>query len=130
MPIPTDEAIREVQSRILGIESDIARWQQRQNSRNNFTASIPYELEQLRAETKEFLDDLSTRDQRMIFANVTIVHMADTLEQLNADTEALQAIGLEQACPVLRSAIPAGGWTEHGLALWPAPHQDHPHTDN
>ena len=98
LPIPTDEAIREVQSRILGIESDIARWQQRQNSRNNFTASIPYELEQLRAETKEFLDDLSTRDQRMIFANVTIVHMADTLEQLNADTETLQAIGLEQAC--------------------------------
>lgn len=64
----------------------------------NFTASIPYELEQLRAETKEFLDDLSTRDQRMIFANVTIVHMADTLEQLDADTETLQAIGLEQAC--------------------------------
>ena len=98
LPIPTDEAIREVQSRILGIEADIARWQQRQNSRNNFTASIPYELEQLRAETKEFLDDLSTRDQRMIFANVTIVHMADTLEQLDADTETLQAIGLEQAC--------------------------------
>ena len=98
LPIPTDEAIREVQSRILGIEADIARWQQRQNSRNNFTASVPYELEQLRAETKEFLDDLSTRDQRMIFANVTIVHMADTLEQLNTDTEMLQAIGLEQAC--------------------------------
>lgn len=98
LPIPTDEAIREVQSRILGIEADIARWQQRQNSRNNFTASVPYELEQLRAETKEFLDDLSTRDQRMIFANVTIVHMADTLEQLNTDTETLQAIGLEQAC--------------------------------
>ena len=34
----------------------------------------------------------------MIFANVTIVHMADTLEQLNTDTEMLQAIGLEQAC--------------------------------
>lgn len=66
--------------------------------RSNFTASIPYELEQLRTETKEFLDDLSTRDQRMIFANVTIVHMADTLEQLNTDTETLQAIGLEQAC--------------------------------
>lgn len=130
LPIPTDEAIREVQSRILGIESDIARWQQRQNSRNNFTASIPYELEQLRAETKEFLDDLSTRDQRMIFANVTIVHMADTLEQLNADTETLQAIGLEQACQfsVLRYQQEDGLNT--GLALWPAPHQNNPHPDN
>lgn len=54
LPIPTDEAIREVQSRILGIEADIARWQQRQNSRNNFTASVPYELEQLRRKRRSF----------------------------------------------------------------------------
>ena len=59
---------------------------------------MPYELEQLRAENKEFLDDLSTRDQRMIFANVTLVHIADTLEQLDADTETLQSIGNESLC--------------------------------
>ena len=67
----------------------LTRWQQRQNARNNFTAVVPYELEQQRAETKEFLDDLSTRDQRMVYANVTLLHMADTLEQLDADTETL-----------------------------------------
>ena len=87
LPVPTDEAVRE--SQIMGIESDITRWQQRQNARNNFTAVVPYELEQQRAETKEFLDDLSTRDQRMVYANVTLLHMADTLEQLDADTETL-----------------------------------------
>ena len=98
LPIPTDEAIREVQSRILGIEADIARWQQRQNSRNNFTASVPYELEQLRAETKEFLDDLSTRDQRMMFAVVTLVHLADSKEELDSDTETLQSIARKHLC--------------------------------
>ena len=89
LPAPTDEAVRDGQSQIMGIESDITRWQQRQNARNNFTAVVPYELEQQRAETKEFLDDLSTRDQRMVYANVTLLHMADTLEQLDADTETL-----------------------------------------
>ena len=98
LPIPTDEAVKEVQSRILGIESDITRWQQRQNDKNNFTATVPYELEQLRGETKEFLDDLSTRDQRMIFANVTLVHLADDLEQLDADTETLQSVGRKHLC--------------------------------
>ena len=34
----------------------------------------------------------------MIFANVTLVHMADTLEQLDADTETLQSIGNESLC--------------------------------
>ena len=114
LPIPTDEAIREVQSRILGIEADIARWQQRQNSRNNFTASVPYELEQLRAETKEFLDDLSTRD-------------AGAAEHRHGDAASDWA---GAGVSVLRSAIPAGGRVEYGSALWPAPHQDHPHTDN
>ena len=98
LPIPTHEAVREVQSRILGIETDITRWQQRQNDKNNFTASIPYELEQLRGETKEFLSDLTERDQRMIFAVVTLVHIADSLEQLDADTEALLSIGREHLC--------------------------------
>lgn len=98
LPIPTHEAVREVQSRILGIETDITRWQQRQNDKNNFTASIPYELEQLRGETKEFLSDLTERDQRMIFAVVTLVHIADSLEQLDTDTEALLSIGREHLC--------------------------------
>ena len=98
LPIPTEEAVKEMQSRILGIESDITRWQQKQNSSNNFMAAIPYDLEQLRSESKEFLDALSTRDQRMMFANVTLVHLADTKEQLDADTETLQAIGREQLC--------------------------------
>lgn len=80
LPVATDEAVREVQSQILGIESDITRWQQRQNRQANFTASVPYELEQLRTESKEFLDDLTVRDQRMMFAVVTLVHIADTLE--------------------------------------------------
>ncbi|HWS41810.1 MAG TPA: DUF87 domain-containing protein, partial [Pseudoflavonifractor sp.] len=98
LPIPTDEAVKEIQSRILGIESDITRWQQKQNSNNNFTATIPYELEQLRTEAKEFLDDLTSRDQRMMFATVTLVHAADTLEQLDADTETLLSIGRKHLC--------------------------------
>lgn len=35
---------------------------------------------------KEFLDDLTSRDQRMMFANLTFVHTADTKEQLDQDT--------------------------------------------
>lgn len=98
LPIPTDEAVKEIQSRILAVETDVTRWQQKQNSNNNFSAVVPYELEQMRNESKEFLDDLTARDQRMMFAVVTIVHIADTLEQLGADTETLMAIGRNHLC--------------------------------
>ena len=35
------------------------------------------------------LDDLTTRDQRMMFGLVTLVHLADSKEQLDSDTETL-----------------------------------------
>lgn len=36
IPIPTDETVREVESRLLGVETNIANWQRRQNQNNNF----------------------------------------------------------------------------------------------
>lgn len=98
LPIPTDEAIREVQGQLLGIDTDITRWQQRQNARNNFTAVVPYDMEQKRTDRKEYLDDLTVRDQRMICALITLVHTADSLEQLNADTESLLSLFKEYNC--------------------------------
>ena len=62
IPIPMDEAVREVENRRLGVETNITNWQRRQNANNNFSAVIPYDLEQQRNESKEFLDDLTTRD--------------------------------------------------------------------
>lgn len=98
IPVPTDEAVREVENRLLGVETNISQWQRRQNSNNNFSAVIPYDMEQQRKESKEFLDDLTTRDQRMMMAVITMVHMADTLEQLNSDTEAILATARKHMC--------------------------------
>ena len=44
------------------------------------------------------LDDLTTRDQRMMFAVVTLVHLADTKEELDSDTDALQSIARKHLC--------------------------------
>ena len=98
IPIPTDEAVREVENRLLGVETNITNWQRRQNANNNFSAVVPYDMEQQRKESKEFLDDLTTRDQRMMFAVVTLVHTADTKEQLDADTDTLLTIARKHLC--------------------------------
>jgi len=98
IPIPTDEAVREVENRLLGVETNITNWQRRQNSNNNFSAVVPYDMELQRKESKEFLDDLTTRDQRMMFATITMVHMADTKEKLDSDTEELQSIARKHLC--------------------------------
>ena len=98
IPVPTDEAVREMQNRLLGVETNVTNWQRRQNSNNNFSAVVPYDLEQQRKETREMLDDLTTRDQRMMFAVVTLVHLADSREELDSDTAALQSIARKHLC--------------------------------
>ena len=118
IPIPTDEAVREMQNKLLGIETNVSNWQRKQNAANNFSAVIPYDMELQRRETKEFLDDLTTRDQRMMFVVVTLVHAADTLEQLNSDTETLLSVGRKHLCQLtsltfqqmdgLNTALPYG----------------------
>jgi len=98
IPIPTDEAVREVENRLLGVETNITNWQRRQNKNNNFSAVVPYNMEQQRKESKEFLDDLTTRDQRMMFGLLTMVHIAESKEQLDQDTEALLTTSRKHLC--------------------------------
>ena len=98
IPIPMDEAIKEVENRRLGVETNITNWQRRQNNNNNFSAVIPYDLELQRKESKEFLEDLTIRDQRMFVCVLTLVHTADTKEQLDSDTESLRTVARKKLC--------------------------------
>ena len=36
VPVPTDEAVKEAENRLLGVETNITNWQRRQNANNNF----------------------------------------------------------------------------------------------
>lgn len=98
IPVPTDEAVREVENRLLGVETNITNWQRRQNANNNFSAVVPYDMELQRRESKEFLEDLTTRDQRMMLAVITLVITADSKEQLDADTETILSIARKHMC--------------------------------
>ena len=98
LPVPTDEAVREIQNRMLGIETNAANWQRRQNDTNNFSAVLPYDMEKQRRETREMLEDLTNRDQRMMFGLVTLVHLAESKEQLDSDTESIVSTARRHLC--------------------------------
>lgn len=118
IPVPMDEAVREVESRLLGVETNITNWQRKQNQNNNYSAVVPYDMEQQRKESKEFLNDLTSRDQRMMFGVLTLVHTAETKKKLNMDTAALLAVARKRMCQMsvlkyqqmdgLNTALPIG----------------------
>ena len=98
IPIPMDEAVREVENRLLGVETNITNWQRRQNANNNFSAVIPYDMEQQRKESKEFLDDLTARDPRMMQGVLTMVLCSGSKEQLDADTDQILSLSRQKMC--------------------------------
>lgn len=54
VPVPTDEAVREVENRLLGVETNITNWQRKQNQNNNFSAVIPYDLDSNERKARSF----------------------------------------------------------------------------
>lgn len=118
IPVATDEAVREVERKMLGVETNITNWQRRQNANNNFSAIVPYDMEQQRRETKEYMTDLTSRDQRMMLSVLTIVHLADSMAELDADTDALLKVAADHMCQMavlryqqldgLNTALPIG----------------------
>ena len=110
IPIPKDEALREVQNRLLGIETNITNWQRRQNANNNFSAVVPYDMKVQREEATSFLNDLSGQDQRMMLSILTMVLTADSKKQLDQDTDAVLAVARKHMCQlaVLRFQQPDG----------------------
>ena len=97
-PITTDQAIRQSENKLLAVETNISNWQRKQNQNNNYSATIPYDMERQRTESKEFLNDLVARDQCMIPALITLVHTADTKEKLDADTESIRQCARKHLC--------------------------------
>lgn len=110
--------MKTAQKCMMGVETNITNWQLNQNKSNNYSAIIPYDLEQQRTESRIFLDDLQSRDQRMFMVTITMVHTADSLEELNRDTESLCGIARKKMCQIapltfqqlngLNTTLPAG----------------------
>lgn len=97
-PITMDQAVKQSENKLLAVETNIANWQRKQNKNNNFSATVPYDMERQREESRDFLNDLVARDQRMIPALITLVHTADTKEQLDADTESIRQCARKHLC--------------------------------
>lgn len=98
LSVPTDETVKEIQNKLLGIETNMVNWQRCQNENNNFSAVVPYDMGLQRAETKEMLNHLTTRDQRMMFGILPLVHLADSKKQPDSYIETLKSIARKKLC--------------------------------
>lgn len=97
-PVAKEEAIKDAERILLGVETNKANYIRKQSENNNYSASIPYDLEQQEKEAREFLNDLMTRDQRMFMGLITAVIIADTEKELETITDAILTTARKNLC--------------------------------
>ena len=89
--IPSDEAVREANNKLMGVETNVTRWQSRQNKSWNFSATVPIEYTQQQKGARDLLTDITEYDQQMLLAVTTIVLTASTEEELDLLTEEMRS---------------------------------------
>ncbi|MBD5559438.1 MAG: DUF87 domain-containing protein [Clostridia bacterium] len=88
-----EQALRIVHGHKDKIEADIRKRTVSSGREGNWNAAIPRHLEEERATCEYMFDLINQCDQRLVFAQVVLVHMADSLAQLDLDTQSIQAAG-------------------------------------
>lgn len=93
-----DEALRIIKRQITAVSADIAKYTKKTNEAGNYNALVPTHLAEKLEMYRKFELDLTQNNQRLILANVTLVHMADSLQELNDDTDNILSIGRTHYC--------------------------------
>ena len=116
--VAPEEALRRVKRQITGMEQDKIEQQKKASKAGYDPEMINHELRLSLREAEELLDDLQSKNQKMFLVNILIVHLADTMEELDRNTDSLNSVARKNLCQTavlnyqqedaLASALPLG----------------------
>jgi len=96
--VAQDEAVRYVKKQITGMEGNKIEYQKRASKSGYSTDILPSGLEDTLKHAQMLLDDIQNKNQKMFLVNVVWIHIADSLDELNKETENLKAIARKNLC--------------------------------
>ena len=92
-PIPMETALKIIKTASNNTRSNVIE-KQKQASKSGYSPDlIAPDIQEESAEYLALRDALTNDNQKMFFVTTVIVHFADTLDQLNLDTAAIQSVG-------------------------------------
>lgn len=99
-PMPQDQAVKVVRHQITNINSAIMTRQQKAAKDGVSGDLINPELKKAAEDAHDLLNDLTSKNQKMFLMTMVIMHYADTLEQLDRDSESIITIGRKYVCQI------------------------------
>ena len=92
------EALRLVHRRKDAVEADIGKRTRSASRDGNWNAVVPQHLQDERANCEYLFDCINEQDERLVMAQVSLVHIADSIEELNTDTQNIKTIATTKSC--------------------------------
>lgn len=98
IPVEIGDAHKMVDDSRMAVDAEKVRFNNRSVNNGDFTSTLPQRVREQESIVDYLQDGLSHRDQQMFLTTLTLVHFADTLEELNAQTESLKAAANNLNC--------------------------------
>jgi len=99
-PIEGDKGIEMARRQIVNINANVVKEQKKASKSGYSPELIAPQLRDSAEEATNLLRDLTGKNQKLFYTTLVIVHFADTLEQLNLDTDSIMSIGRRLVCDV------------------------------
>lgn len=100
VPVPKDMTMRILQKKYLGIESNIIKQQQTRNKNNDFSSEISYTTRRQKADIEDIMNNVRENDESLFFVGVTMVVMAENIEELDSICESIDSVARGAGCSV------------------------------
>ncbi len=85
------EAAKIIKRKLIDINADMIKRQKSASKAGYSIELISPELKSQQEETIAFMDDITSKDQKMFVMNMLIAHFAGSLDELDSDTQAIQS---------------------------------------
>lgn len=117
-PIEPHIALKMVKRQITGMEANKIDYQKRSLRGGYLEAFIPFELRNSLEEAQALLDEIVNKNQKLYLTNIIMVHLANSKEDLDRDTELINSVARKYLCQIgvlnyqqeegLNSVLPLG----------------------
>lgn len=117
-PIPQDAALKMMKRQLVNINSNIVDAQKRASRGGYSIDLISPDLKKAKEEAEKIIEDMTSRNQKMFLISMLVMHMADSLEELNKYTDIIASTASGKICTIkklshqqeigFQSALPLG----------------------
>lgn len=97
-PYDMEEAFNLVRHQISGIESNIQDSQRKANQAGYSSELINPNMKRAYIDAQDLMDELQNQNQKMFSVDIAVMHTADSLDELDEDTETLMSVAGKRLC--------------------------------